>query len=737
MAALELTCAAIVTFWLFIAWRDQRPWSLLRQYLLLALSAWSAEESCIRLYGFYGYDPGWNLWLGHVPLLVVLIWPVVILSSLGLARHLAPARRVPLLAGALVLADAALIEPVSVRAGLWRWYEPGLFEVPPIGVLGWAILASLAVAVLERNRRHGRSWRWDLLLPLVAPLATHLLLLACWWGCLRWLSRPLPAWPAAALAWILGLVLVRLALVRRLSRRLPLAQLVSRMPAALFFTVLLVLHGRDDGALVAWVLAFTPPYLAITPWRGSWRGPGRRAGKGLAGLAVLLLAGCGDREQGAQRKPEFPVPAPALQQELRPSVILVVIDTLRADHLRAWGYARDTMPALERLAARGVLFQHAIAPAPWTLPSVVSILSGIYPSAHGVNAARLGLPRGVATLQEVLGDAGYQTAFFGVNSYFSLSRQMDRGFESWQSWASLRAPDLNRSLAAFVAQERDPARPLFLYLHYFDPHCPYQAPRVFRGRFDPVPEDRRSISPQDWARMAPCFQLQDQAGQPQLALAAMETAYDEELSHVDHALATVLNAEVLGEAFEQSLVLVTGDHGEEFWEHGDYGHGRSLWQASLHVPLVIRPPGGCAPRSHEQPVSLTDIAPTVVSALGLPVPASWQGRDLSGLWTEGDEGERGPVFAETGYGRQAHVVIEGQYKLLQPEQGASLLFDLQQDPGERRDLLGQRPALAARLEELLEEHLACSGQLTAELGLESLELEDGWREGLEELGYLE
>jgi len=237
----------------------ERAWAY-RAFVLLALAGWVGEASCIRAYGFYAYAPGWRLWLDVVPLCVVCVWPMVILSALDLARALR-AERAAGLCALIVLADAALIEPVAVQAGLWSWSEPGLFEVPPIGVAGWSFFTLCATAWLERTR--GAPWRASALV-LLAPLGCHLLLLIAWWGALRWVSRPLPdlVGPAALLP---VAALVALA-AWRLSEPPPLSLLLARAPGALVFFLLLGLHARGRPALVAYALAFALPYLVLS-WR--------------------------------------------------------------------------------------------------------------------------------------------------------------------------------------------------------------------------------------------------------------------------------------------------------------------------------------------------------------------------------------------------------------------------------------------------------------------------------------
>ena len=269
---MELLCAAIVVQFVVIrARRDPEPRAFLARLLALSLAAWIGEDTCIRLYGFYQYHPVWSLWADVTPLLVPLIWPVVIHSAWDLARLLLAdrRRRVPLVVAALVLADASFIEPIAVAADLWHWTAPGPFGVPPIGVLGWAFFALLAVGMLERFPgllQRPQGW---LAFLVAVPLGCHLLLLATWWGALRWLSGPIPDAPAVGLAVVVSLVLTTLALARRVRDRVPLTDMLLRVPAALFFGGLLVLHAADQTALVVWTLAFVPPYTACVKLRES------------------------------------------------------------------------------------------------------------------------------------------------------------------------------------------------------------------------------------------------------------------------------------------------------------------------------------------------------------------------------------------------------------------------------------------------------------------------------------
>jgi hypothetical protein len=266
---LELACAGILAFYAATQLLGESRRTFPGEAVAIALGAVVGEDTCVRAYGFYDYAAGWSAKLDRVPLLVALIWPAVVLSARAVAGRLVGRDRplrLAVVTGAIVVFDASLIEPIAVKAGLWAWTEPGVFDVPLVGLLGWGFYAGLATFVLAQGRRV----RWTL--PLVAPLGTHVLLVVTWWGGLRWILRGPVAGGAALAAAAAASALYTAAVVRR-RPVLAGAELAARASATAFFGWLLVASG--DAPLALFAALFAPPYVCLTALSIT---SGRRAG---------------------------------------------------------------------------------------------------------------------------------------------------------------------------------------------------------------------------------------------------------------------------------------------------------------------------------------------------------------------------------------------------------------------------------------------------------------------------
>jgi hypothetical protein len=265
MLALQAACLVIVAMQVVAgARRSGSAPVYLRRAAIVAAASWIAEDSCIRLYEFYAYSPEWGLFLDRMPVMIAIIWPAVVLSDWELAGHLSP-RWPALLTAALVTVDAAFMEPVAVQAGLWRWFEPGFFGVPLIGVAGWGMFAGLCMTLLTgKSAVLTKLRRWPGLVVLCAVVGTHLMLLLGWWGALRWVARPLSAPEVAVTTVLLGATLALLVLRRGWGARVPLGAMLTRVPAAALFFVLLAREAAAAPWLVVHALGFAPPYIALT-----------------------------------------------------------------------------------------------------------------------------------------------------------------------------------------------------------------------------------------------------------------------------------------------------------------------------------------------------------------------------------------------------------------------------------------------------------------------------------------
>ena len=447
-------------------------------------------------------------------------------------------------------------------------------------------------------------------------------------------------------------------------------------------------------------------------------------------IASALAAGCGPSDQ-----PASDAPAAAVAREPAPPprhVLLVSIDTLRADHLGCYGYPKPTSPQLDALAAESIVFDNAWATAPWTLPSHASLLTGLYPSHHGARKQRDGLDPQVGTLAEALRARGFATgsvvnAVF-VSGYFGLNR----GFDSHALVANNERPrgtarEVTRKGLAWLDAQADTRT--FLFLHYFDVHSDYTAVSRFRDFFVTEAGRLRGRT-HDLTRL----NLGQIRPEPR-DIAHLVALYDAGIRQLDHDLGTLFTALRERGRLADTLVIVTADHGEEFGEHGRFSHGRH-YQELLRVPLIVRLPGADRAGTRiAEPVSLVDVAPTILAAVGAEPAAPGDGVDLSPLWSGASPGAANrPIFAQTGPFMRDDLrsVREGGFKLiLDRETGERQLYHLADDPGEREDVADRHPELVERLTGAIAELDA--GALGAS---PRVELSEELVERLRELGYV-
>lgn len=414
---------------------------------------------------------------------------------------------------------------------------------------------------------------------------------------------------------------------------------------------------------------------------------GKSAAPGTGLWRPLLCLALGLTTAGAAARADGRVADRAAQQAARPAppaqpdVILITIDTLRADHLGCYGYQRGETPNLDALAASAVRFAHAYTPVPITLPAHTVIMTGSYPMATGIHDfSGNKLPPDAATLARVLLDHGYQTAAFVSAAVLDSRFGLDAGFETYYDhfdFSRLDETDLdlverpgNQTTDLALAWLREhassrasgPRKPFFLWLHLYDPHYPYTPPEPYATRFRDRP-------------------------------------YDGEIAFADSQVGRIEQDLKQRGISDHAVVVVAGDHGEGLGEHGEKNHGFFIYNSTLHVPLLIKIPG-VAPGVAQRDASLVDIMPTVLQALRLPIPASVQGQVLLPARQAGGA-PPAELYAETylpllhfRWSQLRGIQTQGLKYIDAPRPE---LYDTRRDPNELKNLADARPATAHEL----------------------------------------
>ncbi len=409
---------------------------------------------------------------------------------------------------------------------------------------------------------------------------------------------------------------------------------------------------------------------------------GRAAAFGTAsvvGVSLASLAAC---------RPEAPRP---------PHIVLVMVDTLRAKNLGAYGYARPTSPSLDRLAGDGALFENAVAVGGNTTTSVAGVFTGHYPffefgapwseaSYYGMERFRrragLGIPNAMTTLAERLSSAGYQTAAFITNPYLKSTFSMQQGFDHYEEM--LGSTGFSPASAEQVLEHArrhlasvDWRRPTFLYLHFMDAHGPYRAPEP--AVVGDLPEAYGRVRHRELWEAWESLANADQAAH-EFEREYMMASYDSGIRHVDDAVGKLLQDYQDRGLLEKTLFVVTADHGEEFLEHRGTGHKGTLFEEIVHVPLIMRAPGGSRGVRLPQLVRNFDVAPTVLDYAGIAAPAAtMDARSLRPL-LEGRAFDA-PKTAYAGF-PGIRMIRTDRHKLLRRQDGSERFYDLSHDPAE-------------------------------------------------------
>ena len=424
-------------------------------------------------------------------------------------------------------------------------------------------------------------------------------------------------------------------------------------------------------------------------------------------------------------------------------VFLIVVDTLRADALSCYGNRTIPTPHLDALAADGAVYLNALSPAPWTLPAMASMMTGVYPNVHLALRVPARLPMRLRTLAEGMLEAGYDTGAIGYNP-FVPRKNFSQGFVHFDFQPG---PSLGASLGAAVLDALETPmttgeithralrwiegrrnRPTFLWLHYFDPHMPYTPPERFLPAGEAPPRVENAFSDLGGVLDGTFVPTAEER-------ARIRSLYEGEVRYVDESLGVLLDGlRDLG-IYESSLIVLTSDHGEEFWEHGGFEHGHSLYRELLHVPLIVKFPRSRARGARsEVPVSTAGVYATILEACGIAC-------DRQSL-SAGPFGEEAPAIYSTGItngpNREA-VVFEGYKYIRHEDTGREEFYELDDDPYERAPLGDPGGRLMDRARELLGEFKRGAerlGRLHGIEGTEEGEVDENTLRRLRALGYV-
>jgi len=497
-------------------------------------------------------------------------------------------------------------------------------------------------------------------------------------------------------------------------------------PAALSLLVDLLYQRIHPVALLALALGIAVQLARFADTgRDRFRRVVRRTTVVMAALVLLAGVSVGGARALTERAALARLPAARAGV---PNVLLLILDTVRSASMELYGYGRGTTPQLERFAERAVVFDNAIAPASWTLPSHASMFTGREPrelSAGWLTA----LDDAAPTVAEVLRQHGYATAGFVANlTYATAETGLNRGFIRYSDYQiSPGQIFMQSSLGRFLAGRRafrrlvgtdqlvgrrdadqvnqdflgwldgNGPRPFFAFLNYFDAHDPYLPPDEFFRKL--TGHDRPG-------RLSPLRRLtvdQRRKGLRSADLSLEIDSYDAAIAYLDDSIGRLLDELERRGVLDQTVVVIASDHGEEFGEHGLYFHGNSLYLPSLHVPLLISYPGGPRGVRVRESVSLQDLARTVVDLAGVAGDSGLGGQSLVGLWGSGDSAQAWPVYSQlqkgirlpewypVSGGDMASVMAGGVHYIRNGD-GREELFDVRIDPWERSNLAGESTA---------------------------------------------
>ena len=461
------------------------------------------------------------------------------------------------------------------------------------------------------------------------------------------------------------------------------------------------------------------------------------------------------------------------------AVILISIDALRPDHMSLFGYSRKTTPFLEEFAKEGVVFSNAFANSSWTRASVATMFTSLYPSTHGVNGIASGLAPSLLTLPEVMKAHGYATGIFSANAFVSplfgygsgvdrmYSRQVSlfnelilghvlRSIRKYspvlhqaydflenlelpfggETRKTTQAEALNRTFLDWVKTLN--GKPFFVYFHYMETHTPYATPAPFDQRFDSSDGNARQA---EFPLFEPFYPFSKAKPLSESQFSSLVGQYDGAIAYVDAQLEQMFRALKEAGLYDKTLIIVTADHGEEFFDHEGWGHGKSLFNEVVRVPLIIRyPPLFPQGKDIKATARHIDLLPTILKAAGIPVPGPTEGHSLLSFVENAQPSEkRIPVYSEVIHeNSKARSIILGDFKLIDLQvydKQTWLFYNIKNDPQEHTPLDSQHDEVVSELKQQLEA-IAQNAAVKA-VAPERAKLDEGVREQLRSLGYVQ
>ncbi|GMW02888.1 MAG: hypothetical protein AMXMBFR84_40240 [Candidatus Hydrogenedentota bacterium] len=440
-------------------------------------------------------------------------------------------------------------------------------------------------------------------------------------------------------------------------------------------------------------------------------------------------------------------------------VFLIVVDTLRGDVPSYTGSSAVQTPHMDALAADSVVFTDAISPAPWTLPAITSLFSGVSPLVHHTIKRFSTVPNELTLIAERMRDAGYNTAAVGKNPVLGLHSNIQQGIARYEwfsdssgggSWGWLLRSSLSRqgtgefstTSLVDVAIERTAGFkdvPTFLWLHIFDPHLPYHPPAQFVNGQPPADSLTKDVlSIDDLHRIRMGIYVPTSKEQQWI-----RELYNAEVRYVDQELGRFIDHLKSQGIYDDALIIMTSDHGEEFWEHSGFEHGHTLYNELLHVPLLVKLPGKSTAKTIVHPVTTMAIAATIadIAALGTD-PSEFDAASLRPLWEEGPT-PLAPIYS-TGllyYFDGESLVFDGMKYVLTFVDGQKKLFDRAADPGEKIDVSNDQHEKSAAAAVIIDEKRRRADDKRNGMGLPlvpgtSQPLSPEAQKALESIGYL-